>query len=115
LIIVLIITSIVPGRLHGWTGRLLRFPILGMTYMLISVELVMYMAIRFTIRLMEWLFANSKHRKMRKSMEESKSYEEWYNLAKNLDISQGRDNWQNNVNDDTAYRYSWVSRYCNMF
>ena len=81
-----------------------------MTYMLISVELVMYMAIRFAIRLMEWLFANSKHRKMRKSMEESKSYEEWYNLAKNLDISQGRDNWQNNVNDDTAYRYSWVSR-----
>ena len=48
-------------------------------------------------------------------MEESKSYEEWYNLAKNLDISQGRDNWQNNVNDDTAYRYSWVSRYCIMF
>ena len=44
-------------------------------------------------------------------MEESKTYEEWYNLAKNLDISQGRDNWQNNVNDDTAYRYSWVSRY----
>ena len=43
-------------------------------------------------------------------MEESKSYEEWYNLAKDLDISQGRDNWQNNVNDDTAYRYSWVSR-----
>ena len=70
----------------------------------------MYMAIRFAIRLMEWLFANSKHRKMRKSMEESKSYDEWYNLAKDLDISQGRDNWQNNVNDDTAYRYSWVSR-----
>ena len=48
-------------------------------------------------------------------MEDSKTYEEWYNLAKNLDISQGRDNWQNNVSDDTAYRYSWVSRYCNKF
>ena len=107
LILVLIVTSIVPGRLHGWTGRALRFPVLGMTYMLISVELVVYALIRFAIRAMEGLFAKSKHRAWRKGMEQAKSYEEWYEIAKQLDRSQSRDKWQNNVEDDTAYRYSW--------
>mmetsp|Transcript_12893 Transcript_12893/g.19267 ORF Transcript_12893/g.19267 Transcript_12893/m.19267 type:complete len:919 (+) Transcript_12893:140-2896(+) len=107
LIIVLIITSIVPGRLHGWTGRLLRWPILGMVYMLISVELVMYTIIRLAIRTAEWVFASAKHRQWRKNMAMATSYEEWYSFAKKLDRSQGRDTWQSNVNDDTAYKYSW--------
>ena len=46
LILVLIVTSIVPGRLHGWTGRALRFPILGVTYLLIAIELAMYALVR---------------------------------------------------------------------
>lgn len=107
LIIVLIITSIVPGRLHGWTGRLLRWPILGMTYMLITVEIIMYALVRFAIRALEGIFANTKHRAMRNEMSESKTYEEWYDIATKLDNSQGRIQWRNNVNDDTAYRYSW--------
>ena len=107
LIIVFVITSIVPGRLHGWTGRLLRWPILGMVYMLIWVELAMYTLIRLAIRLAEWVFANAKHRMWRKNMATASSYEEWYSFAKKLDRSQGRDSWQSNVNDDTAYKYSW--------
>ncbi|KAL7542401.1 hypothetical protein ACHAXR_013404 [Thalassiosira sp. AJA248-18] len=107
LIIVLVITSIIPGRLHGWTGRALRLPILGMTYMLISVELVIYILVRFIIRGLEGLFANAKHRAWRKGMAQAKTYEEWYDIAKRLDDSQGREEWRNNVQDDTAYRYSW--------
>ena len=107
LILVLIVTSIVPGRLHGWTGRALRFPILGMTYMLISVELVMYALVRFAIRGLEGVFVNAKHRAWRRGMSQAKTYEEWYDMAKTLDESQGRDKWQQSVQDDTAYRYSW--------
>jgi len=107
LILVLIVTSIVPGRLHGWTGRALRFPILVMTYMLICGELVMYTLIRFAIRALEGLFANRKHRAWRNGMAQAKTYEEWYEIAKKLDDSQGRLEWQVNVKDDTAYRYSW--------
>ncbi len=107
LILVLILTSIVPGRLHGWTGRALRFPILGMVYMLIAVELLMYTIIRLAIRFAEWVFANPKHRAWRLAMSQSKSYEEWYDTAKRLDNSQGRGEWRKVVNDDTAYRYSW--------
>ncbi|KAL3826411.1 hypothetical protein ACHAXA_008619 [Cyclostephanos tholiformis] len=107
LILVLIVTSIVPGRLHRWTGRALRFPVLGMTYTLISVELFVYALLRFAIRAMEGLFAKPKHRAWRKGMAQAKSYEEWYQIAKQLDRSQGREKWQNDVDDDTAYRYSW--------
>jgi hypothetical protein len=32
--------SIVPGRLHGIAGKILRWPILGLTYFLITVELM---------------------------------------------------------------------------
>lgn len=84
LIIVLVVTSILPGRLHGWTGRALRFPMLGMTYMLISAELVMYTLVRFAIRFLEWVFANTKHRAWRNGMAQAKSYDEWYEIAKKL-------------------------------
>ncbi len=107
LILVLIVTSIVPGRLHGWTGRALRFPVLGMVYMLVAAELGMYVIVRLTIRIAEILFANPKHRALRRSMARATSYREWYEIAKWLDESQGRDKWQETVNDDTAYRYSW--------
>ena len=40
-------------------------------------------------------------------MAKASSYEEWYSIAKKLDRSQGREIWQSNVNDDTAYKYSW--------
>jgi len=107
LILVLIVTSIVPGRLHGWTGRALRFPILAMTYMIITVELVIYTMLRFVIRALEGMFSNAKHRAWRKGMANANTYDGWYETAKKLDHSQGRDKWQESVNDDTAYRYSW--------
>lgn len=107
LILVLIITSIIPGRLHGWTGRLLRLPILCMTYLLIGVELVMYTAVRLSIRALESFFGSRKHRALRAKMENAVNYEEWYKIAKQLDESQGRQAWQNTVDDDTSYRYSW--------
>eukprot|EP00804_Cyclotella_cryptica_P004643 CCRYP_006955-RA/>CCRYP_006955-RA protein AED:0.07 eAED:0.07 QI:235/0.75/0.6/1/1/1/5/0/892 len=107
LILLLAVTSIIPGRIHGWTGRALRFPVLGMVYALILVELILYIFIRFAIRTLEWIFANPKHRSMRMAMANAKSYEEWYEIATALDKSQGRSRWTEVVNDDTAYRYSW--------
>jgi hypothetical protein len=40
LLLLLAILSIVPGRLHGISAKLLRWPVLGITYCLIGVELV---------------------------------------------------------------------------
>lgn len=102
------IATIVPGRLHGVSGRILRWPILGLTYLLIAVEFVVYVIIRLFIRLAEALFANPKHRKWRQQMAVANSYSSWYQIAKKLDHSKGRDKWQRSVEDETTTRYNWV-------
>mmetsp|Transcript_23089 Transcript_23089/g.66650 ORF Transcript_23089/g.66650 Transcript_23089/m.66650 type:complete len:831 (-) Transcript_23089:1367-3859(-) len=107
LVISLAIASIVPGRLHGWAGRVIRFPILGITYFMIAVELVVYVMIRLFIRFAETLFASPRHRRLRRAMANAKTYDEWYQLANELDKSQKRDKWRQTDEDDTSYQYNW--------
>jgi Domain of unknown function (DUF3336)/Patatin-like phospholipase len=108
LLLVIAILSIVPGRLHSMSGKVLRWPILGMTYALIAVELVVYILIRLVIQLAEILVAKPKHRTLRRKMAKAKSYIEWYKYAAALDASQRRDEWQRTVHDGTSYRYNWA-------
>lgn len=107
LLVVLAILSIMPGRLHRMSGKILRWPILIMTYFLIFVELVVYIIIRLFIRVAEIIVATPKHRTLRAKMAASESYETWYQHAAALDISQKRDKWQHAVDDNTSYRYNW--------
>ena len=108
LLLVLAILSIIPGRLHGISGKVLRWPILGTTYLLISIELVVYVFIRLVIRLAELIVATPKHRVLRRKLSNAKCYMEWYKYAMSLDASQGRDEWQRTVNDSTCSRYNWA-------
>lgn len=101
------IFSVVPGALHGWSARLLRWPVLGLTYLLIWVELVVYTVIRLSIRVAEYSIARPKHRKLRKLMTHAQSYQEWYGYAKELDKSQKRDRWIKGLDDATSYQYNW--------
>eukprot|EP00536_Pseudo-nitzschia_multiseries_P011413 jgi/Psemu1/259815/estExt_Genewise1Plus.C_3860013 len=97
-----------PGRLHTWSGKVLRWPILGLTYLLINVELVVYICIRLGIRLIETIVANPKHRMLRNKMaKEAKTYQEWYQYAAELDKSQKRNIWQSTTTDETSYQYNW--------
>lgn len=107
LLIVIAFVSLLPGRLHGVLGKLLRWPVLGLTYFLITVELIVYTIIRVFIRIIETTFANSKHRRLRREMRLAKSYDEWMSLAHELDVSQGRDQWRGVINDETCSRYNW--------
>jgi predicted acylesterase/phospholipase RssA len=107
LLLVIAVLSIVPGRLHAWSGKILRWPILGITYLLVSVELVVYIVIRIVIRIAETIFATPKHRALRRKMSNAKSYEEWYQYAAALDLSQKRDKWQRTIADATSYQYNW--------
>jgi Domain of unknown function (DUF3336) len=59
------------------------------------------------IRIAENLIAVPKHRKLRRKMELSKSYPEWYKYAAELDQSQKRDRWLKLVDDQTSKRYNW--------
>ena len=108
LLLLVAIMSLLPGRMHGVVGKLLRWPVLGLTYFMIGVELCVYMVIRIFIRIIEATFANSKHRRLRHLMRNALSYDEWYSYASALDLSQGRQQWQKVVSDQTARRYNWA-------
>jgi len=75
---------------------------------MITAELMVYVGVRLLIRVLEATFATRKHRRLRADMEGATSYDGWYNLAKELDISQERDAWRKTVGDDTAHRYNWA-------
>lgn len=141
-LLLLAFLSVIPGRLHGLSGKILRWPVLGITYFLITVELVyvqyvscepsalwaltskiashvlvpmfssfscnsVYVVIRLSIRIAEYLIARPKHRRLRRRMEQSKSYPEWHSYATELDKSQRRDRWLRQVDDHTSKRYNW--------
>jgi uncharacterized membrane protein len=108
LLVVIAIFSIIPGRLHSLSGKILRWPVLGLTYGLILVELIVYIVIRLAIRIAETLIARPKHRSLRRKMAQAKSYETWYQYAAALDLSQKRDKWQRTVKDGTSCRYNWA-------
>ena len=107
IILTLCVLSIIPGRLHGISARILRWPVLAVTYFLIGVELCVYIVIRMGIFLAETIIAKPKHRKLRREMRNAQSYEEWYDLATQLDKSQRRDIWQKTVDPSTSKRYNW--------
>jgi uncharacterized membrane protein len=107
LLLVVAVLSIIPGRLHSWSAKILRWPVLALTYLLISVELVVYIMIRLGIRIVEYFFQTPKHRQLRRKMASAKTYEEWYSYAAALDISQKRDVWQKTVDDEDAFQYNW--------
>lgn len=67
-----------------------------------------YVIIRLVIRVAEYLIARPKHRKLRRMMEQSKSYPEWYSYAAELDKSQKRDRWLRQMDDHTSKRYNWA-------
>lgn len=106
LLLVLAVLSIIPGRSHGWTAQLLRWPVLLVTYFLIAVELVVYVVLRLVIRLAEGLVARSKHRVLRRKMTTAPDYAAWYAAAAQLDRSQKRHVWlaqqQQHKEDDSG-------------
>ncbi|GKY96140.1 hypothetical protein MPSEU_000574000 [Mayamaea pseudoterrestris] len=107
ILVVLAICSVTPGRLHGISAKVLRWPLLGLVYFLIWVELLVYVVIRIGIMCAEYLIARPKHRKLRKLMKAANSYDEWQIHAKKLDASQHRQKWLDRVDDETSHEYNW--------
>ena len=108
LLLLIAIATIVPGKVHVWSGRVFRWPILVLTYLMIMSELIVYIMVRLSIRLAESIFATKKHRALRNGLMKAKSYDEWFGIAKQLDDSMGWDQWQKTIDDDSSYKYNWV-------
>ena len=108
ILLVLALLSIIPGVFHGWSARILRWPVLGLTYCMVYVELVVYSVIRLIIRCGEFCIQTPSSRRLRTRMAQSQSYQEWYDYAEILDRAQKRDRWLYRTDDDqTMRRYNW--------
>jgi hypothetical protein len=110
ILLLIAMCSIIPGRIHGWSARLLRWPVLALTYFLIAVELIVYTVIRLFIRLAEYVIARPRHRTLRRRMAKATTYAEWYAHAAALDASQRREVWLR-VDDGptvSSRRYNWA-------
>ena len=107
ILVLLAFLSVMPGRLHGLSARVLRWPLLALVYFMIWVELLVYIVIRIGILGAEYIIARPKHRRLRHLMRTSRSYEQWYDYARQLDSSQKRDKWLAQVDDETSYEYNW--------
>ena len=107
ILLLLSLCSIIPGRMHGWSARILRWPVLALTYFLVAVELAVYAAIRLLIKLAEFLIARPRHRALRRRMRQARTYDEWYRCAQTLDASQKRDEWLLKHTDRSDPRYNW--------
>jgi len=107
LLLLVALITIIPGRMHVWAGRILRWPILFLTYLMIFSELLVYIMVRLFILTTEFVFATKKHRALRKDLMKAKSYNEWLTIAKQLDKSMGRDQWQMQIDDDSCKKYNW--------
>ncbi|KAL7557235.1 hypothetical protein ACA910_001901 [Epithemia clementina (nom. ined.)] len=107
-IVLFVLCSITPGSLHGWTSRVLRWPVLVVIYILIWTELMMYIVIRLAIQVAEWdVFVPRNYGKLRRNMALATSYKEWYTHASNLDRMQGRHKWLDTYDDETARQFNW--------
>ena len=108
ILLAIALVSIVPGSLHAWSGRVLKWPVLWLTGLLISVELVVYVVIRLFIRLAEYAVATPKHHRLRRNMAQAQSYGEWYKYASQLNRSQKRDKWLQNHDHESSTHYNWA-------
>lgn len=109
LLLILVTLTIIPGPLHTISGQILRWPILFFTYAQISAEFLAYCILRVFIRLVETVFASPRHRFLRTHMANAPNYATWLKYAKELDESQGRDLWQQSVEQETGLaKYNWA-------
>ena len=107
LLLFIVSCTVVPGPLHHASKHLFRWPILITTYLTITVEMVLYFALRMLIFGLETLFATPRHRRLRKAMQRARSYKEWLKFANELDESQDRTWWLETTEDEYARRYNW--------
>mmetsp|Transcript_15091 Transcript_15091/g.50094 ORF Transcript_15091/g.50094 Transcript_15091/m.50094 type:complete len:750 (+) Transcript_15091:876-3125(+) len=86
------------------TSRMLRWPILLLILTNIVADLVGYLAVRCTIKLVEWLLARATSWEAQVPLEPGEGYAEWLAKAEALDASDGRAAWRARLESEL---YDW--------
>ncbi|KAG9293938.1 hypothetical protein G9A89_019276 [Geosiphon pyriformis] len=85
----------VPRGFDGFTYHVLRFPFILLIFSIISLEMLLYVAVRQIVNLWEYFIQwRGEKRKLREMLRRSTTYEEWIEAAKQLDSHLGYDEWK---------------------
>jgi len=90
------------------THAVLRWPLFLIGCFIIGAALVLYLATRALVVLLEWLWAPPVVHKTKKRMAEAQSYEDWLAAAEALDLATGRVAWKTQQQSQ-LYAYKLVA------
>ena len=94
---------------HGWftpihrrlCSLLVKLPVRVLLY----VELIVYALVRSGIAWLEHVYADNKD--MKRKLNESNTYQQWFRRAKKLDRIEGRDVWQQQRRVGKSIHHNW--------
>jgi hypothetical protein len=93
---------------QGWTYHIIRWPLLGFIFLIISLEFGAYVFTRQIVNVFEYLLAwRGRKGTLRVELRRAKTYEEWCVAARKMDAYLGFDEWKE-VDDDGYYDYMLV-------
>ena len=98
------------------THRWLRWPLLVIILILVLVELLLYVLLRFLVALWEMAisFICTRHAQQLKKLSNAKSFQEWNTIATKLDSFEGNDFWKT-VNRSPYYDWKNVEKLLQQF
>ncbi|QRW01821.1 patatin-like phospholipase protein [Ceratobasidium sp. AG-Ba] len=95
-----------PPRHRELLYHIVRWPLLGLLFLVIFLEFYAYVWIRQCVNALEWLLAwRGKKGKLRANLRQARTYEEWKEAARVMDEHLGFNKWKEE--DEDPY-YDWT-------
>ncbi|KAG8678183.1 hypothetical protein FRC08_017996, partial [Ceratobasidium sp. 394] len=95
-----------PPRHRELLYHIVRWPLLGLLFLVIFLEFYAYVWIRQCVNALEWLLAwRGKKGKLRANLRQARTYEQWKDAARVMDDYLGFNEWKQE--DEDAY-YDWT-------
>ncbi|KAH7343803.1 acyl transferase/acyl hydrolase/lysophospholipase [Rhizoctonia solani] len=98
--------GLLPPRRRELLYHIVRWPLLGLLFLVIFFEFYAYVWIRQCVNALEWLLAwRGKKGKLRANLRQARTYEEWKEAARVMDEYLGFEEWKQ---DDEDPYYDWT-------
>ncbi|WOO77576.1 Patatin-like phospholipase domain-containing protein [Vanrija pseudolonga] len=98
------------GHSLGLTYHLIRWPLLGFLFLIISIEFGLYVGTRQIVNVFEYFLAwRGQKGSLRKKLRAATTYPEWKQAAREMDTYLGFDEWKQSE-DDSYFDYNLVRR-----
>ncbi|KAG8690629.1 hypothetical protein FRC11_010298, partial [Ceratobasidium sp. 423] len=102
--------GLLPPRRRELLYHIVRWPLLGLLFLVIFFEFYAYVWIRQCVNALEWLLAwRGKKGKLRANLRQAQTYEEWKEAARVMDEYLGFEGWKQ-VDEDPYYDWTLVKK-----